>query len=80
MDQFLWLGTILGVILGALHATLVFRNRLADEGASPIRAAYFGVWAFALWSLSGPYLLAFYLAGAAGMAVSHLARSTMPKS
>ena len=79
MEQFLWLGTGLGAVFGALHAALVVRDRLAEEGARPIGAAYYGVWTFALWVLFGAYLLALWLIGAAGMAVSRLLRSAAPK-
>ncbi len=74
MEHFLFWGTALGVVFGALHAPLVFRSRIADEGASPARAAYFAVWAITLWALFGTYLLAFWLIGAAGIAVSRLKR------
>jgi hypothetical protein len=72
MDQFLLLGTVLGAVLGALHAPLVFRQRIVDGGLSPAGAAYFALWAFALWTLFGAYLLAFWLIGAAGMAASQV--------
>jgi hypothetical protein len=74
MENFLFWGTALGFVLGALHAPFVYRSRIADEGASPARAAYFAVWAFTLWALFGAYLLAFWLIGAAGIAVSRLKR------
>jgi hypothetical protein len=72
MDQFLMLGTILGAVLGAFHAPIVYRQRIVDGGLSPLGAGYFALWAFALWTLFGAYLLAFWLIGAAGMAVSQV--------
>ncbi len=74
MDHFLWIGSLLGALCGALHAPLVFRNRRRDEGASPLRAGYYALWAFALWTLFGAYLLLFWLIGATGMALSRLLR------
>ena len=74
MEQFLYWGTVLGVVFGTLHAPLVYRSRIADEGASPARAAYFAAWALMLWALFGAYLLAFWLIGATGIAVSRLKR------
>jgi hypothetical protein len=72
MDQFLMLGTILGAVLGAFHAPIVYRQRIVDGDLSPAGAAYFALWAFALWTLFGAYLFAFWLIGAAGMAVSQV--------
>ena len=72
LEQFLYWGTVLGVVFGTLHAPLVYRSRVADEGASPARAAYFAAWTFTLWVLFGAYLLAFWLIGATGIAVSRL--------
>lgn len=80
MDQFLLWGTVLGALCGALHAPLVYRNRVADEGASPLRAAYFAAWTFGLWTLFGAYLLAFWLIGAAGMMVSRLTQPAEPQT
>ncbi len=74
MDDFLFVGTLLGALCGALHAPLVYRNRRRDERASPARAGYFALWAFALWTLFGAYLLLFWVIGAAGMALSRLLR------
>lgn len=74
MDQFLFVGTILGAVFGALHAPLVYRNRIADEGATSLRAGYFAIWAFALWTLFGAYVLAFWLIGFSGLAVSRIKR------
>jgi hypothetical protein len=76
LEHFLYWGTALGVVFGTLHAPIVYRSRIADEGASPARAAYFAAWAFTLWALFGAYLLAFWLIGAAGIAVSRLKPGT----
>ena len=75
MEEFLWSGAVLGALLGVIHAVQAYRQRIADEGASPGRAAYFALWAVALWALFGAYLLAFWIIGAVGLAVSRLRRS-----
>lgn len=79
MEQFLWLGTLLGAAFGALHGLHIYRSRTAAEGTNPVTAAYYGLWAFALWCLFGSYLLLLWLIGAAGMALSGLKRSAAAK-
>ncbi len=79
MGDFLWAGAVLGALFGVIHAAQVYRQRVADEGASPGRAAYFAFWAVALWTVAlwalfGAYLLAFWIIGAVGLAVSRLRR------
>ena len=80
MEHFLWMGTVLGVTFGLLHGFSVYRNRVADEGAGPFRALYFGAWAVALWTLFGAYLLAFWLLGAFGMTASRVLRAREPRT
>lgn len=75
MSEFLWAGAVLGAVLGVIHAVQAYRQRVVDEGASPGRAAYFALWAVTLWTLFGAYLLAFWIIGAVGLAVSRLRRS-----
>ena len=75
MDGFLSLGATLGAIFGLIHAVQVYRQRVADEGASPGRAAWFALWAVGLWILFGGYLLLFWIIGAIGMTIAWLRRS-----
>ena len=75
MGDFLWAGAVLGALFGVIHAAQAYRQRVADEGASPGRAAWFALWAVALWTLFGAYLLAFWIIGAVGLAISRLRRS-----
>ncbi len=70
MDGFLVTGAVLGATFGLLHAFQVYRQRVADEGASPVRAGWFALWILVLWTLFGAYLLAFWLIGAIGLAIS----------
>jgi hypothetical protein len=74
MDEFLWLGTFFGAVFGVLHAVHVYRRRVEEDAAGPGRAAYFALWAVALWTIFGAYLLAFWIIGAVGLAVSRLRR------
>lgn len=75
MGAFLIAGSVLGGLFGLAHAFQVYRQRVRDEGAAPLRAAYFAAWALGLWVLFGAYLLAFWILGALGLAVSRLYRA-----
>lgn len=79
MDEFFFLGTAVGAIFGVLHAPMVYRNRIADQGGSPQKAGYFAVWAVLLWTLFGAYVLALWLMGAAGMTFSHIRHTVRSK-
>ena len=57
-----------------LHAVQVYRRRVEEEGAGTGRAVYFALWAVALWTLFGAYMLAFWIIGVIGLAVSRLRR------
>ena len=69
MGAFLWLGSGLGAVLGVLHGVYLYRRQTARavaDGALSPRAVgfYYGLWAFALWTLFGSYVLAFWVLGA----------------
>ncbi len=77
MTVFLWAGGALGAVLGLIHGFHLFRQQVARNGhrgtiLSAAVGLYYGVWAFALWTLFGAYLLAFWILGSAGYAVSRL--------
>ncbi len=68
MDLFLWIGSSIGAALGFLHAAYLYREiaaRASAAGATGInvRGLYYGVWTFALWTIFGSYVLAFWLIG-----------------
>ena len=67
MELFLQVGLVLGFLAGLAHAVTIYRQRRALGGRDGI---YYAAWALALWTLLGAYLLAFWLIGAAGMAVA----------
>ncbi len=70
MDVFLWAGTALGAGLGVLHGVYLYRRHSARGKA---RSLYTAVWAFALWTLFGSYVLAFWILGFVGQSVARLA-------
>ena len=58
----LWAGTIVGAVLGLLHAGYVYRVVAASDGASgPGRAGYYALWTLVLWVLFGAYVLVLWL-------------------
>lgn len=73
MVSFLLVGTLLGAAIGLVHAFHIYGRRKVEGGAGSGEAAWFALWAFGLWTLFGAYVLAFWVVGAAGMAVSRLA-------
>ena len=71
MDVFLWVGSTLGAGLGLLHGVYLYRRQAARGRA---RSLYTAVWTFALWTLFGSYVLAFWILGFVGQSVARLAR------
>lgn len=68
MTLFLWFGSACGATLGLLHALYLYRQiaaRYSTTGATGInlRGLYYGIWTFALWTIFGSYVLAFWLIG-----------------
>jgi hypothetical protein len=68
MANFLWLGSVFGAVFGMLHGIYLYRQQAACALASGTiggRAIglYYGLWAFALWTLFGAYVLALWVLG-----------------
>ena len=77
MDLFLWIGSAIGAALGFLHAAYLYRAiaaRASAAGATGInvRGLYYGVWTFALWTIFGSYVLAFWLIGGIASSIVRL--------
>ena len=73
MGIFLWLGSGLGAVLGVLHGVHLYRRQTARAitggSLSPrVSGLYYGLWAVALWTLFGSYVLAFWVLGAVAYA------------
>jgi hypothetical protein len=68
MDIFLWIGSALGAVLGLLHGLYLYRRQTArvfvsGKSGRRITGLYYGLWTFALWTLFGSYILAFWILG-----------------
>ena len=79
MTLFLWIGSAVGAVLGLLHAIHLYRQiaeRAAVAGATGLngRGLYYGIWTFALWTIFGSYVLAFWLLGTIAKRVLPLIR------
>ncbi len=77
MDYFLWIGSTLGAVLGLLHGIYLYRqqaSRAVASGLTGSRATglYYGLWTFALWTLFGSYVLAFWILGSVAYAIARL--------
>ena len=71
---FVWLGTLLGAVIGLLHGGVVFRRQLVAPGGGTLGACWFTLWTVALWTVFGAYVLAFWILGAVGLALAGLFR------
>ena len=62
MNDFLFVGTLLGLVIGLFHAGYLSRL-VASEATSGTRLAAlnFALWTCGLWILMGAYVLGFWL-------------------
>ncbi len=63
----MWTGSVIGVLLGLVHAMYVF-NVVAGRGVPSgsrnyLRGNYFAFWTFLLWILFGTYILVLWIIG-----------------
>jgi hypothetical protein len=58
VSAFLWAGSALGIVVGVLHGIDLWRRHGGAKGL------YCALWALALWTLFGAYVLAFWILGA----------------
>jgi len=77
MVEFLWIGSVLGAVVGVLHGIYLYRQQSASAPANdPTRnravGLYYGLWAFVLWTLFGAYVLAFWILGAIAWPIKRL--------
>ncbi|NNL86580.1 MAG: hypothetical protein HKP27_13055 [Myxococcales bacterium] len=69
MDVLVWIGTVVGGAIGLAHAAYLWRVT-TKGGAGRGLAFYRGVWAIALWTLFGSYVLMLWIIGAIAYGVS----------
>ncbi len=70
MGEFLWFGTMLGASVGFVHFLQFLLTRAGRPGRNFLRHLWHGLWIWALWTLFGAYVLAFWLLGLVLMAIS----------
>lgn len=68
MEIFLWIGSALGAVIGLLHGFYLYRQQTArvfagGNSGRRVIGLYYGLWTFALWTLFGSYVLAFWILG-----------------
>lgn len=61
----LWTGSVIGAVVGCLHAAFVYRSIVNAVPAQAVqrraRGIYYAVWTLALWILCGSYILILWL-------------------
>ena len=84
MNTIVWIGSLLGLVIGSLHAVHLYRRRVADaresaaSGATAdlatarLEGAYYGLWALALWVIFGTYILVLWVIGAVAHSIFRL--------
>lgn len=61
MIYILYAGSVVGALIGLVHAIYIYRRRIAGSNASWRTATYRGLWTFFLWTLFGSYLLVLWV-------------------
>lgn len=84
MNTIVWIGSLLGLVIGSLHAVHLYRRRVADARESAaggatadlatahLEGAYYGLWALALWVIFGTYVLVLWVIGAVAYSIFRL--------
>lgn len=71
MESLLLAGTVVGAVLGLLHACYVYRVVSVPGGAAAhARAGYYAVWTLVLWLLFGAYVLALWIVSVVAFAIA----------
>ncbi len=70
MATLLWIGSLLGVVIGTLHAVYLYRRHVEQTPGDQAGAVYRGLWALGLWTLFGSYVLVLWIIGVIAYSVS----------
>jgi len=71
MSSVLWVGLIVGAVLGVLHGAYVYRVvSTPGSAAAHARAGYHAIWTLALWLLFGTYVLVLWLVAVVAYAIA----------
>ncbi len=74
MGGVLWAGTLVGTVLGFIHAVYVYRLVAADAPAGATtnhaRAGYYALWTLGLWVLFGTYALVLWVISVVAYAIA----------
>lgn len=73
MISVLWAGTVVGAVLGLLHAGYVYRAIAISGGiAARPRAGYYALFTFALWLFFGTYVLVLWVISVVAYAIARV--------
>ncbi len=84
MNAIVWIGSLLGLVIGSLHAVHLYRRRVADPRESAagratadlatarLEGAYYGLWVLALWVIFGTYVLVLWVIGVVAHSIFRL--------
>jgi len=71
MSWVLWIGLVVGAVLGLLHGAYVYRVVAMPGGAAAhVRAGYYAIWTLALWLVFGTYVLVLWLVAVVAYAIA----------
>ncbi len=74
MASVLWAGTLVGTLLGIIHAVYVYRLVAAEAPAGATanhgQAGYYALWTLGLWIVFGSYVLVLWVIAVVAYAIA----------
>lgn len=74
MASVLWAGTLVGTLLGFIHAVYVYRLVAAEAPAGAAanhgKAGYYALWTLGLWIVFGTYVLVLWVIAVVAYAIA----------
>ena len=79
MDEFFWLGSAIGAVIGIAHGVNLYRQMAARAPAGratsgKAQALYYALWTLLLWTVFGAYALLFWILGILAYPIVRLIR------